>query len=230
MRLEKNPSHSLACPSHRSCTREQRSRAAGECAGSQSWNARPQPAIPLAGHARHPTGRISKSAQSQAGGHHAAAPRGGLQDRLVAAVAATWNNGSAKRTDRSREFARSSTPLSTDAHSPRYAAGSGRGRARNPTETIGETDRPQQRAEDEPVCAELPFGWLADVWSKGIATMSSRFRLAATTTDAPRAVEAENTIGVGRTAGIHELRQRGRRAGTHDRSRTRSSSGCSGGR
>lgn len=48
---------------------------------------------------------------------------------------------------------------------------------------IGEAEGPQLRLEDRAIFAELPFGWLAEVWAKGIATIWGRFCIAASTSD-----------------------------------------------
>ena len=48
---------------------------------------------------------------------------------------------------------------------------------------IGESDQPRLTSEDGVVRAELPFGWLVDVWAKDLATIWGRFCLAAATSD-----------------------------------------------
>jgi hypothetical protein len=48
---------------------------------------------------------------------------------------------------------------------------------------IGEGGSPKLTREDGAVRAELPFGWLVDVWAKGLATIWGRFCLAAVSDD-----------------------------------------------
>ncbi|MGH2887198.1 MAG: hypothetical protein ACRDPA_31635 [Solirubrobacteraceae bacterium] len=48
---------------------------------------------------------------------------------------------------------------------------------------IGEKAKPRLVADEDCVRVELPFGWLVDVWSQGLATIWGRLCLAARRTD-----------------------------------------------
>jgi hypothetical protein len=44
---------------------------------------------------------------------------------------------------------------------------------------IGESDQPGLAADGNGIAVELPFGWISDVWARGLATCWDRFALAA---------------------------------------------------
>jgi hypothetical protein len=104
---------------------------------------------------------------------------GGLPDRLVATVAATW----AERLDEAE-------PQLPRLQAALYgrAATSLRGWLGEPAARIklsmGEPARLSRNARA--IRAQLPFSWLVDVWAKGLATVWGRFCLAATSDDGLR--------------------------------------------
>jgi hypothetical protein len=108
---------------------------------------------------------------------------GGLQDRLVATVAATW----------ARRFAEPSPELS-EAHASLTASMQGRLSAAMRTwlggadigvalELIEDGRAPTLDERGGAIHAALPFDWMADVWSRGLTTVFGRFCLAASTDD-----------------------------------------------
>ncbi len=44
---------------------------------------------------------------------------------------------------------------------------------------IGESDRPALVPDGDGIAVELPFGWISDVWARGLGTCWDRFTLAA---------------------------------------------------
>ena len=44
---------------------------------------------------------------------------------------------------------------------------------------IGESDRPALAPDGDGIAVELPFGWISDVWARGLGTCWDRFSLAA---------------------------------------------------
>jgi hypothetical protein len=44
---------------------------------------------------------------------------------------------------------------------------------------IGESDRPALAPDGDGIAVELPFGWISDVWARGLGTCWDRFVLAA---------------------------------------------------
>jgi hypothetical protein len=108
---------------------------------------------------------------------------GGLQDRLVATVAASWRDrlrqpDSALLSVRPQLDAALHGRASTAIHG---WLGATAGESR--TSMIGEDGEPKLIREDDVIRAELPFGWLIDVWAKGLATIWGRFCLASSTSD-----------------------------------------------
>jgi hypothetical protein len=108
---------------------------------------------------------------------------GGLQDRLVATVAARW----------ARRFEQPSPELS-EARASLMASMQGRlsaavqgwlGRADVAVELelIEDGRAPALAERGGAIQAALPFDWLAEVWARGLATIFGRFCLAATTDD-----------------------------------------------
>lgn len=130
-----------------------------------------------------PTGRVSDEAQAENDLITLLQLGGGLQNRLVATIAATWQE----------RLGRTVGSLA-DVRPRLHAALHGRGLAAMRTwlgapelelglTMIGGADPPGLLSEHGVVRAELPFGWLAEVWAKGIATIWGRFCIAASTTD-----------------------------------------------
>jgi hypothetical protein len=108
---------------------------------------------------------------------------GGLPERLVATVAATWR----ERLMRTRRPpARARAQLQAALHGRVLAvtrAWLGASGSRISLTMIGENARPRLVGDDDRVRVELPFGWLVDVWAQGLATIWGRFCLAAGTDD-----------------------------------------------
>jgi hypothetical protein len=108
---------------------------------------------------------------------------GGLQERLVAGVAAAWR---ARLDRRDRRLARARPQLHAALHGRVFAAmRSWLGGTDMEIELnmIGEDAQPTAVTDDGVIAVELPFGWLVDVWAKGLATVFGRFCLAAETSD-----------------------------------------------
>ena len=108
---------------------------------------------------------------------------GAVPDRLVATVAATW----------AQRFEQADSELSS-TRSTLHASMQGRVCA-TVRQWLGQTDVPvgMNLIEDRRaptlteragmIQAELPFSWLAEVWSRGLGTVFGRFCLAASTVD-----------------------------------------------
>lgn len=106
---------------------------------------------------------------------------GGLQDRLVASVAAAW----APRFEQPDEALSRTQPALHASMQGRLSAAL--------RSWLGEIDieveldlvldrrRPSLTESAGVIRAELPFGWLAEVWSRGLAVVLGRFCLAART-------------------------------------------------
>lgn len=110
--------------------------------------------------------------------------QGGLSDRLVASVAAAW----AERLEGPDGAGGDLPPQFQAALYGRVTAALRRwlGRAALEVElqVVDATATPAVTAGGAGrVRVELPFGWLATVWAKGLATVMGRFCLAATTSD-----------------------------------------------
>lgn len=108
---------------------------------------------------------------------------GGLPERLVATVAAAWK----ERLQQSRRPpAQSHAQLQAALHGRVFAAMRswlGASGPESQLRMIGENGKPKLIPEDAYIRAELPFGWLSDVWAPGLATIWGRFCLAAATDD-----------------------------------------------
>lgn len=131
-----------------------------------------------------PTGRISKAAQAENELIALLTLGGGLQDRLVATVAAAWRE---RLRQPDRALARVHPQLQAALHGRVYATMQrwlGGPAPQTELRMIGEAEKPTLLAEDEVLRAQLPFAWLVDVWAKDIATIWGRFCLAATRKDA----------------------------------------------
>jgi hypothetical protein len=108
---------------------------------------------------------------------------GGLQDRLVATVAAEW----AQRFEGPESALEGARPQLYASMQGRLVAALrtwlGRTDLEVELEMIDGRSPPALSERRGAVRAELPFGWLADVWSRGLSIVWGRFCLAATTED-----------------------------------------------
>lgn len=108
---------------------------------------------------------------------------GGLQDRLVATVAAAW----AQRFEQPDAALRDALPQLQASMQGRLVAAMrawiGRTDVDVELRLIEDRRPPTLTRSDEVIRAELPFAWLADVWSRGLAVVFGRFCLAANTQD-----------------------------------------------
>lgn len=144
-----------------------------------------------AGYAPGSTGRASARLSGQASGEaeliRLLALGGGIPERLLATVAATW----------SRRSQSSRTAAARKARPQLHAALQGRVFAAirswlgEPTIAVdltmlSVTDQRSISRVDGIICARLPFSWLVDVWARGLTTIYGRFCLAAETSDGQR--------------------------------------------
>jgi hypothetical protein len=140
-------------------------------------------APPGRGPRAQPVGRMSRQAGAEAELLALLGLGGGLPDRLVATVAAAWH----ERLGRTgRPPARSRAQLEAALHGRVLAVMRSWLGACGPelrVRMIGEKGKPKLAAEDDHVQAELPFGWLVEVWAHGLGTIWGRFCLAARGTD-----------------------------------------------
>ena len=123
---------------------------------------------------------------------------GPMQTRLTATVAAAWRerlrDGTAPA-GAATALADTSVPAGTAAieaarpalHAALYGrvvatlrAWTGRPDLRVALTMIGESDRPALAPDGDGIAVELPFGWISDVWARGLGTCWDRFVLAAT--------------------------------------------------
>jgi hypothetical protein len=108
---------------------------------------------------------------------------GGLPDRLVASVAAAWSerlagsdgavNGAVATLHASMHGRLSAAVRDWLGHSDLEVT----------LELIDAGQEPTLTMCDGAIRAELSFGWLPEVWSRGLATVMGRFCLAASTDD-----------------------------------------------
>jgi hypothetical protein len=130
-----------------------------------------------------PSGRASKQAEAENELFALLGLGGGLPERLVGTVAAAWRE---RLGERDRSLARARPQLRAALHGRVFAVmrtwpgGSG---VESELKMIGENEKPRLISEDGVVRAELPFGWLVDVWAKDLATIWGRFCLDAATLD-----------------------------------------------
>jgi len=130
-----------------------------------------------------PSGRASNSAEADTELCALLGLGGGVPERLVATVAARWRE---RLGQPDPTLAQARPQLRAALHGRVFAAlrtwlgGSG---VESELKMIGEAEKPRLIAEDGIVRAELPFGWLVDVWAKDLATIWGRFCLSATTDD-----------------------------------------------
>jgi hypothetical protein len=155
--------------------RAKAARAAARASGS-GWTAY-APASPS------PAGRIPRGTEPESELVALLGLGGGLQDRLVATVAATW----ARRFEQPSPELSEARPSLTASMQGRLSAAvqSWLGRADVAVELeLIEDDRAPDLAErGGAIQAALPFDWLAEVWARGLATIFGRFCLAASTDD-----------------------------------------------
>lgn len=110
---------------------------------------------------------------------------GPLQTRLTATVAAAWR-------ERLRDGASPADTAVADAARPALHAAlygrvvatlrawTGQPDLRVTLSMIPEAGQPALARDGDGVAAELPFGWISDVWARGLGTCQDRFCLAAT--------------------------------------------------
>jgi len=126
-----------------------------------------------------PSGRSSQKAEAENELFALLGLGGALPARLVATVAAAWRE---RLGQRDRSLTRARPQLQAALHGRVFAAlGIWLGGSGIPSELkmIGERDKPRLALEDGVVRAQLPFGWLVDVWAKDLATIWGRFCLSA---------------------------------------------------
>jgi hypothetical protein len=122
---------------------------------------------------------------------------GPMQTRLTATVAAAWRErlrDGAATADRVAAPADPAAPADGAAieaarpalHAALYGrvvatlrAWTGRPDLRVSLTMIGESDRPALAADGDGIAVELPFGWISDVWARGLGTCWDHFALAA---------------------------------------------------
>ena len=109
---------------------------------------------------------------------------GPMQARLTATVAAAWR-------ERLRDGAAPADAAAAEAARPALHAAlygrvvatlrawTGRPDLRVALTMIGESARPALARDGDGIAVELPFGWISDVWARGLGTCWDRFGLAA---------------------------------------------------
>lgn len=108
---------------------------------------------------------------------------GGVADRLVATVAAAWRERIGPRSVAPKQArARLEAALYGRA-TPALRALRSEPEATVQVTMIRERAAPKLTLGDGTIHAELPFAWVVDVWSKGLATIWGRFCIAASTDD-----------------------------------------------
>jgi hypothetical protein len=130
-----------------------------------------------------PAGRVPLQTQSESELVALLGLGGGLQDRLVMTVAAIWAQ---RFEERDPELSRARPTLHASMQGRLSAAvRSWLGRIDLEVELNLIEDRRSGTLTERAgvICAELPFGWLAEVWSRGLAVVFGRFCLAASTDD-----------------------------------------------
>lgn len=127
-----------------------------------------------------------------------------LQHRLAAAVIADWT----RRLRHSGERPERAVPALHAALYGRLTAAlrvwTRRSDLLADLTMIDETDRPSLTRTDDTVTARLPFGWLGDVWVKGLATTGEGFCIAAAPSDDGRWVlsTVDQTFGPPRETAV----------------------------
>ncbi len=130
-----------------------------------------------------PSGRASKQAAAENELLALLGLGGGLPARLLAGVAAVWRE---RLTQPDGAFARVRPQLHAALHGRAFAAiGAwlGQSELRLELKMVRERGEPRIATEHGVVRAELPFGWLVDVWAKDFATIWGRFCLSAASDD-----------------------------------------------
>jgi hypothetical protein len=128
-------------------------------------------------------GRASRAAQAQNELVSLLGLGGGLPERLVASVMAAWRERLAHR---QRSVAGVRPQLQAALYGRALAAAAawlGAARLEMDVEMVGEGREPSLSGENGMVLARLPFGWLIDVWAKGLATIFGCFCLSAESGD-----------------------------------------------
>jgi hypothetical protein len=130
-----------------------------------------------------PSGRASKQAEAENELFALLSLSGGVPERLVATVAAAWRE---RLGEPDRTLARARPQLRAALHGRVFAVirtWLGVAGVESELKMIGESQKPTLIIEDGVVRAELPFGWLVDVWAKDLAMIWGRFCLGAATND-----------------------------------------------
>jgi hypothetical protein len=124
---------------------------------------------------------------------------GPMQTRLTATVAAAWRErlrDGAASAGAATALADATAPADTATaaveaarpalHAALYGrvvatlrAWTGRPDLQVALTMIGESDRPALAADGDGIAVELPFGWISDVWARGLGTCWDHFALAA---------------------------------------------------
>jgi hypothetical protein len=128
-------------------------------------------------------GRASRAAQAQNELVALLGLGGGLPERLAASVMAAWRERLAQR---QRTVARVRPQLQAALHGRALAAAAawlGAAGLETDVEMVGEGSEPSLSSENGMVLVRLPFGWLIDVWTKGLATIFGCFCLSAGSDD-----------------------------------------------
>jgi hypothetical protein len=140
------------------------------------WAGRPSPVQP-------PPSQITLQSQAESELVALLGLGGGLQDRLVATVAAAW----AERFADPHRALDGALPTLQASMQGRLSAAVrswlGRGDVEVKLEMIDSRQAPSLTESGSAIHAELPFDWLSEVWSRGLAIVLGRFCLAARTDD-----------------------------------------------
>ena len=114
---------------------------------------------------------------------------GPMQTRLTATVAAVWRErlrDGAAAADAAAPPAAATEAARPALHTALYGrvvatlrAWTGRPDLRVELTMIGESERPALAPDGDGIAVELPFGWISDVWARGLGTCWDRFTLAA---------------------------------------------------
>jgi hypothetical protein len=139
------------------------------------WTGHPPPASPAA--------RITTQTQSETELVALLGLGGGLQDRLVATVAAAWAERF-EHPDAALDGALAALHASMQGRlSAAMRSWLGRDDAAVELDLIDAAGAPSLTESEGVIRAELPFAWLPVVWSRGLAVVFGRFCLAAGTDD-----------------------------------------------
>ena len=116
---------------------------------------------------------------------------GPMQTRLTATVAAAWRERLRAGAAPADAAARPADPAAAEAARPALHAAlygrvvatlrawTGRPDLRVALTMIGESDQPALAPDGDGIAVELPFGWISEVWARGLGTCWDRFILAA---------------------------------------------------